>query len=201
MALSLRRFSWIRASVCLRIHVPPDRSSWFEVPKQMSKISKRSMTDGILSFLGWLVAALALWVLLVVLELYWNFIDWQPKLDSRALGLGFGICSVLAGVWWLACTNRSHTTRGASLVICLALLVLAIYVFPPEPLTSGLFARQRSSPLWYRAGRFAVLVLPTLFWVLASIRHNNTACKPDASTSGGRTTSVGSSMPGEGEDR
>ena len=43
------------------------------------------MTRVILLSLGWFVAALGLYVDLVILELYWNLNDWQPKLDSTAI--------------------------------------------------------------------------------------------------------------------
>jgi len=135
----------------------------------------------ILLILGWLMAAFVLWLLLVALEVYWNLYNWQPKLDWRALGLGFAMCLVLAGIWMLAHATRQHAARGVSLVVCFALLALAAYVFPPEPLTVGLFARERSSPLWYRVARLAVLVLPTLFWIMNRLRQNNTACQPGAS--------------------
>ena len=133
------------------------------------------MIRGILLLLGWVGAAFALWVLLVVLEIYWNLYDWQPKADSIALGLGFGIFSAVAGMWLLARARRQVAARGASLVMCLALLVLGVYVLPPEPLNTGLFAREQASPLWYRGGRLAVLALPALFWVLAMARKNTSA--------------------------
>jgi hypothetical protein len=124
------------------------------------------MVRPFLLVLGWLAAALCLWALLVVLEVYWNLYDWQPELDARSLGVGLGVCVALAGMLLLARARGQRAARGVSLAICLALLGLAVYVFAPEPLTAGLFARERSSPAWYRASRFFVLAAPTLFWVL-----------------------------------
>ena len=143
------------------------------------------MIRGILLLLGWLAAAFALWVLLVVLEIYWNLYDWQPKVDFIALGLGFGIFSAIACVWLLARASRQVAARGASLVMCLALLVLGVYVLPPEPLSTGLFAREQASPLWYRGGRLAVLALPALCWVLAMVRRSATT---STSPNGGLAT-------------
>ena len=143
------------------------------------------MTRAILLILGWLVACLALWVLLVVLEIRWNLFDWQPKVDSLALGFGFGVSLVVACMWLLACASRKLAARGVSLVMCLALLVLGVYVLPAEPLSQGLFSRERVSPLWYRGGRLALLALPALFWRLAIFRQNNTAGQPDALLIGG----------------
>jgi len=124
------------------------------------------MVQASLLILGWVIAALSLWALLVVLEVYWNLYDWQPKLDSAALGIALAVCLALAGMFVLASARRQHAARGVSLMVCLALLSLAIYVLPAEPLTSGLFARERPSPAWYRVARFFALASPALFWVL-----------------------------------
>ena len=58
-----------------------------------------------------------------------------------------------------------------SLAACLALLALAVYVLPPEPMTQGLFAREARSPLWYRAARFVLLALPGVFWGLGELHR------------------------------
>ena len=124
------------------------------------------MLRAILRSLGWLLAALTLYMALVALELYWNLYDWQPKLDLNTVGLIFGILALLGVIWFLARAGRDRPA-GVSLLVCLALLVLAVYVVPPEAKTEGLFAREAPSPVWYRAGRFVVLGLPSAFWVLA----------------------------------
>ena len=138
------------------------------------------MTRVILLTLGWLVAVLGVYVALVILELYWNLYDWQPKLDSRALGLIIGVCSVLAAIRFLARATSHRIGQGVSLALCVALLALAGYVFPREPLTPGLFAREHSSPLWYRAGRFVVLALPSVLWGLGQLGRRNPGAQPSA---------------------
>jgi hypothetical protein len=122
------------------------------------------MKRAILLSLGWLLATAALYAALVTLELYWNLYDWQPKLDLIASGLILGMLAVLAAIRLLARAGCDCFSRGVSLVICLALLALAVYVDPPEPLTQGLFGREAPSPFWYRAGRFVLLALPGVFW-------------------------------------
>jgi hypothetical protein len=117
------------------------------------------------------LAAAGLYAALVMLELYWNLYDWQPKLDLEALGLIFGMLALLAAIRLLARASGNRFSRGASLVICLALLALAVYVFPPEPRSSGLFAREAPSLFWYRAARFAVLALPSAFWSRGVLRR------------------------------
>jgi hypothetical protein len=129
------------------------------------------MKRAILLSLGWLLAAAGLYAALVMLELYWNLYDWQPKLDLEALGLIFGMLALLAAIRLLARASGNRFSRGASLVICLALLALAVYVFPPEPRSSGLFAREAPSLFWYRAARFAVLALPSAFWSRGVLRR------------------------------
>ena len=125
------------------------------------------MTRALLLSLSWLVAAMGLYVAVVILEFYWNFFDWQPELDLRAWFFFVGMVCALVATRFLAWAARDRLSQGVSLVLCLALLVLAVYAFPPEPITHGLFAREQPSPLWYRAGRFVVLALPGAFWALA----------------------------------
>jgi hypothetical protein len=131
------------------------------------------MKRAILLALGWLVAAAGLYVALVVLELDWNLYDWEPKLDLKASGLIAGMLAMLAAIRLLARASRDRFSQTVSLVICLTLLALAVYVSPPEPMTQGLFAREAPSPLWYRAARFAVLALPGVFWSLDLLRRRN----------------------------
>ena len=139
------------------------------------------MTRVILLSIGWFVAALGLYVALVILELYWNLYDWQPKLDSRALGLIIAVGSILVEIRFLARANSHRIGQGVSLVLCLALLALAVYVFPREPLTQGVFAREQSSPLWYRVGRLVALALPGVFWVLGLLAQRRLAAQSAAS--------------------
>jgi hypothetical protein len=128
------------------------------------------MKRAILLSLGWLLSAAGLYAALVVLELYWNLYDWQPKLDLSASGLILGMLVFLTAIRLLARAGCDRFSRAVSLVICLALLALAIYVVPPEPLTQGFFARATPSPLWYRAARLVVLALPSVFSGLAWLR-------------------------------
>lgn len=139
------------------------------------------MIRGILLILAWLAAALGLWVLLVILEVYWKLYDWQPKLDARALGLGMGICLDVVGMLLLARATRRPAARAASLLISLALLALAVYVVPKEPLTSGMFAREQSSPSWYRVSGFFVLASPILFWASSFNWRNDRPSQPEGS--------------------
>lgn len=113
----------------------------------------------------WVLAEGGLYVSLVVLEVYWNLFDWQPRLDLPALGIIVWMGIMLAALWFLATTNGDRITSGVSLLLCAALVALAIYVVAPEPLKPGLLGRDAASPLWYRAGRVAILILPAVFWL------------------------------------
>ena len=129
------------------------------------------MKRTILLALGWLAAAAGLYVALVMLEFDWNLYDWQPRLDLKASGLIFGMLAAFAAMWCLARVSCNRFSRGVSLAACLALLALAVYVLPSEPMTQGLFAREAPSPLWYRAARFVLLALPSVFWALGLLRR------------------------------
>jgi hypothetical protein len=128
------------------------------------------MKRAILLTLGWLFSAAGLYVALLMLELSWNLNNWQPKLDLSAAGLILEMIAVLSAIWLLARAGCDRLSQGASLAICLALLALGVYVFPPEPITHGMFARETPSPLWYRAARFVLLALPCLFWGVGMLR-------------------------------
>lgn len=125
------------------------------------------MKHRLLLILGWLLATAALYVTLVALELYWNLFTWRPQGDLRAAGMLVAIAGFLAAIHFLARTGSDSLTRFVSLAACLALLAIGAYVLPPEPITTGLFARAEPSPFWYRAGRLVLFALPTLFWCLA----------------------------------
>ena len=129
----------------------------------------------ILLVLGWLLGATALYVALVLLELHWNLYEWRPTLDLTTLGLILGMCVILVLIGLLARASFHPAVRGVSFLIALALFALAVYVSPREPLTHGLFARTRTSPLWYRAGRFAILASPTTLWTFGLRRHRKMA--------------------------
>ena len=129
------------------------------------------MTREILIALGWLLAAIALYAGFVALELYWNLYDWRPRYDARATAIGLALSALLTAVWYLARGNRGLTSRTFSGLACLALLILGIYLVPAEPLTAGVFARESSSPLWYRAFRLLALSAPMMFWFIAHRRR------------------------------
>ena len=129
------------------------------------------MKRTILLSLGWLLAAAGLYAALVMLELYWNLYDWQPKVDFNAAGLIFGVVVVLGAIRLLARASRDRFSRSVSLVICLTLLAVAVYVVPAEAITAGLFAREAPSPFWYRAARFVALALPSVLWCRGVLRR------------------------------
>ena len=143
--------------------------------------------------LAWLLSLASLYGALVGLELYWNFFDWRPKTDAPAAALGFWILAMLAAVWLLSQANRSRLTQSVSLLLCLALLALAIYVFPPELRTPGFLGRDSASPLWYRGGRAAVLSLPLVFWLVGWTRIRRRQVRTHASPGGGHAALSGQS--------
>ncbi len=137
------------------------------------------MTRAILLIIGWTFAAAALYVTLVSLELYWNLYDWQPRFGLAALVLGATVCALLAAFWLLARVSVKPLVRVWSFALSLALLALGVYVVPREPLKQGLFAREQSSPLWYRASGLAVLACPAFLWCLALSKHGHNAGTAD----------------------
>src|SRR5215831_17354568 len=99
---------------------------------------------------GWILAWVANYFVFLALELYWNLFSWFPRFDLRALGLMMALLAALVATWWLARVSVNRLARFFSLLGCVALFILGIYVLPEEPKTVGLLSRQLPSPLWYR---------------------------------------------------
>src|ERR1051325_1594491 len=113
---------------------------------------------------AWLLLAGALYLPLLLLELYWNIISWRPTWDWRALLLLLWMAAVLLGFSTLARVNCHPTARISSLLICLSLFALGVYVTPAEPLSTGIFGRVASSPFWYRDARLFLMAVPLCMW-------------------------------------
>jgi hypothetical protein len=145
--------------------------NWTTKHRQLAPSNDRPQAHGrripwrsILLLLGWLVAALCLYAALLGLDIYWNLVTWRLEVDQWSVGLiGWALAS-LAGLWLLIRTSRDPVTRAVSLVICLFLIGLGLYVLPPEPLSQGLFGRRAPSPTWYRSARLVVLGAPLVLW-------------------------------------
>jgi hypothetical protein len=129
------------------------------------------MARTILFCLFWLVGALLLYVELVALEFYWNYFDWEPILSASGIGLLCLIGLTMGGLCFLSLARWDRVTQIISFIACLALVCLGFYVLPREPETHGLFARQTTSPFWYRAGRLGILTLPAAFWLFRMWRQ------------------------------
>lgn len=123
-----------------------------------------------LNILGWCLTTIGLYAGLVALDLYWNLPAWEPRGDSIGWFLVAWLAAMLAAFWFLSRAAVNRLARVFALVICMALVALAIYIVPEEPTHQGLFARPCASPLWYRGGAAVILILPALFWVRQSLR-------------------------------
>jgi hypothetical protein len=117
--------------------------------------------------LGWFMASLALYVSLLLLDVYWNLVSWHPRLDWTVLTLMAWTFAATLSLGLLARFTRDKASQVISVSICVLLLSLGAYAFPPEPLSAGLFGRVASSPLWYRGGRLLVMGLPLVLWAWA----------------------------------
>ena len=120
------------------------------------------------------MAVVGLYLALVLLELHWNLDDWRPQLDSQAIVMVLGSLAALATIGLLTHATRDRVSQAISLVLALAILSMAIYVFPPEPSSQGFFARYRPSPFWYRGGRFLLMAMPIAFWTFGVVRQRKT---------------------------
>lgn len=120
------------------------------------------MKRTLLPILGWCAATGSLYGAALLLDLYWNIIDWQPRLDWIAIGLFAWAAAALTGMGFLARANLPTIARVIGLLASLALLAAAINALPAESRSEGLLGRDEPSPPWYRVGRLALLALPAL---------------------------------------
>lgn len=115
---------------------------------------------------AWLGAMLVFYATMVGLEVDWNLFDWRPGLDWKFIGLLLAALMILGGMWLLAKARARRFVRAWSLLLSLALVAVGFYVVWPEPHSEGLFAREVSSPFWYRGGRLMLMCAPLVFWTL-----------------------------------
>jgi hypothetical protein len=129
---------------------------------------------------AWILSGAALYVALVGLEFCWNILAWEPVGSSTAWLLMALLAVLLMGFWFLARVPVNRVTRVVTLLVCVALASLAIYVLPEEVTKPGLFERPAPSPLWYRGGRAVLLFLPGVFWLIGFWRPRSPSAAQDA---------------------
>ena len=137
-----------------------------------------------LIILIWFVTTIGLYAGLLILEFYWNVPAWRPINDSIARFLVAWPLAMVAVYWLLTRVSVNRVTQAISALICLALAALAIYVAREEPVKFGLFERPMPSPLWYRGGLAAILMLPGVLWFIGWRRAARTLKDKTATTQG-----------------
>ncbi len=134
--------------------------------------------------IAWIFAAIGMYGGFLGLEFCWNVPFWDPGESGAAWLIIAGLVLLLLLFWFLSQAPVNRVVRIFSLLICLSLVALAIYILPAEATKPGLFARPTPSALWYRGGRAVFLALPAVFWAIgflqarsASERSKNVAGK------------------------
>ena len=117
---------------------------------------------------AWIGLTVGLYAGSLLLESYWNLINWLPKADLTSICLLAWLAALTVGNWFLARAARDPITRSLALLLCVALVSVGVHALGAEPLSQGLFGRSSQSPPWYRAGRLLILSLPLVFCVGAA---------------------------------
>ncbi len=120
------------------------------------------MKRTLLSILGWCAATGSLYAAALLLDVYWNIIDWRPQGGWITGGLFAWIAAALTGIWFLARASLPTVSRIVGLLASLALLAAAVNALPAETRSEGLLGRDELSPSWYRVARLVLLALPAL---------------------------------------
>jgi hypothetical protein len=124
----------------------------------------------LLLHIGWVLAAGGLYLPLLLLDVYWNLVRWHPRLDWMGSALLVWVLAAIVAIAWLVRVAQDPVSRGVSLALSVFLVGLGAYACQPEPLTTGLFERESSSPLWYRGARLLIMGLPFIIWLCARRR-------------------------------
>ena len=74
-------------------------------------------------------------------------------------------------LFFIARVTRDFTSQLLSLLMVIAMLVLAICILPAEELSSGWLGRREISPLTYRIGYCLVFVVPAVLWAFYPLRY------------------------------
>jgi hypothetical protein len=114
--------------------------------------------------LCWLLLPAGLYAVLAVLEVYWNLMDWSPRLDYLSLSLLAAVLLLQLFLWLVARVTQGKWLRRMAGVFCLVLIGIGLYCAVPEPLQGGVLGRRTISASWYRWSRVAVLTLPGAWW-------------------------------------
>jgi len=126
----------------------------------------------ILLVVGWMTALGLFGCGIGMLEIGWNLFDFSPHLNLGTIGVALVVTGALVAVWFLAKASRDRVTLVVSILACGALALLGILCLPAEQVDTKrflFFGRTQPSPLWFRAGRAALLCLPgiiCLWWRL-----------------------------------
>lgn len=118
----------------------------------------------------WFAAGCALLYSLVCLEINWNLFGFSPRWDGAVPGQLVCIFGSIAGTWFLAKTSRDRFSRAMSLLICVLLAGIAMFVFFYAE--RFLLGRNELSPLWFRGCLTLLSCLPVIFRIwLGRRRH------------------------------
>jgi len=127
---------------------------------------------------AWVAATLSLHAALLLLDVYWNLLDWKPHYDLTAAGLGLWIAASLGCLVALTRLSVGKAIRYLSLALCLYLFGLGIHSLPVEEVGHDLMGREIASPFCYRLGRLVVLSIPAAFWCWQRFRGLKSRSEP-----------------------
>ena len=116
-----------------------------------------------------------LWVLLsggifysgLILVLSNNLFSWSPNYDVEGIVILLVNLVLIAGFFILAKFTQSKIEIWFSLLVALALMVVAfvfLYEFYTESISKGFFSRTRLSPHWFRLSVFLIYLTAIISW-------------------------------------
>lgn len=143
-------------------HLKKNKSARPDLARRPRLGLKGSMLQG----LAWSTAITAVYLSCLLLDVYWNLLNWKPRWDWPTPVLFACLATALLAIWFLARARQRGTIRVLSFLGCLGLVVAATVALPVEPQTTGLLGRDVPSPLWYRGARWVLMALPLGIWMI-----------------------------------
>jgi hypothetical protein len=146
---------------------------------EFQKIERKNMKRALMLTVGWLAACFIMFASLMQMDFALNLFDWHPEWDWRIPIFGACVLASITMIWFLAKVTHDRFSFIASMIMCLALLCIAVGFIPPEkpePATvtgilAGFFLRHTPSPWWFRGSIAVCLTLPAALWFGWQLRH------------------------------
>ena len=122
----------------------------------------------------WVILGSALFYSGLILVLSNNIFSWSPNYDAEGIIILLVNLLLMTCMFILARFTQSKIEIWFSLLVALALLVVAfvfLYEFYTESVSKGFFSRTKLSPHWFRLSVFLIYLTAIISWLVYPFKH------------------------------